>query len=122
MTTRLAVCSSTLVSHYLSYILQRVDNIYSTSLVRIFSRLNDPKSFFLVSFQKSVPLIIPFFLNMISLRNMFKGLLANSLIKCLHVVVKSLFVGQIPVELQMIMDFAFISLQNFELFGVKKVY
>lgn len=53
---------------------------------------------------------------------MFKGLLANGLIKCLHVVVKSLFVGQIPVELQMIMDFAFISLQNFELFGVKKVY
>lgn len=99
MRSEFSITSGAFISDNFSGVIEGFYDIDSAALIRVLSRLYDPKALFLMTLEKSVPLVITFFLNMIGLRNVIKRIFAYSYIISLHVVVKGFFVGQIPVKL-----------------------
>ena len=72
MRSRLTICSGTFASDNISNILNSLDNIYSTTLIRIFSRFDNPITLPGMIGNKRIPFLITLFLNMICLRDMIK--------------------------------------------------
>lgn len=73
-----AIWSNALVFDDIANLVNSFHHVYSASTIRVFSWLNNPQRLLLVNFQEVAPLLISFFLDVISLRNELEGIFANS--------------------------------------------
>lgn len=94
-----SVAPGTFISNYFSSIVKCLYDIDSAALIGVLAGFNDPEALFLMTLEESVPLVVAFFLNMVSLRDVVERIFTYSQIISLHVVVKSFFVCKIPVKL-----------------------
>lgn len=116
------------LQYYLFYLLDVLSHLDSASLVRILPRLYDPQillflllhdlafslgrqgTLLLVKILKeSSPLIVPLDLYVKGEGNVLEGVLFGDLIEFFEVVIKCFFIGDVPIELEMIMYSKFIS-------------
>ena len=100
----LAVGPNALVLYDVADLVHSFHHVDPAATVGVFSWLDDPQSLLLVDLQEVAPLLIAFFLDVVSLGNELEGVLADGQVVRLEVVIESFLVAEVPVELKMVVD------------------
>lgn len=93
MRTFFSIRPNALISHNILNFIKSLNYIDTTATIRILSRFHNPQPLLLVTFQEVVPLVVAFFLHMISLWNVLKWIFSHCKIVRFKVVIQCLFVA-----------------------------